>query len=169
MTGLTVWGAVLPLPDEASMPPSPQAERQEPFAKAYSQVILLAVAVRKAECKSQLSTMRKFQTGASRDNADNKIDYAGHLDPKVLEIFGAYMHKHRVTAEGVRASDDWKQGIPKDVYYRSLVRHTMQFWSLHEGNTVKQGDEELTVEDALCGILFNAMGLLREISKENSK
>ena len=59
--------------------------------------------------------MRKFKTGATRDNEDTKIDFEGFYHPLVVERFGEYMHKHRVQADGeLRDSDNWQKGIPKD-------------------------------------------------------
>jgi hypothetical protein len=50
--------------------------------------------------------MRKFKSGALRDNDTDKIDFEGLLSPLVLERFGEYMHRHRNTADGVRDSDN---------------------------------------------------------------
>jgi len=105
--------------------------------------------------------MRKFKTGATRDNEDTKIDFEGFYHPLVVERFGEYMHKHRVQADGeLRDSDNWQKGIPKDAYMKSGFRHFMDWWKEHRGLTSREG-----IEDALCGLLFNVQGYLYEILK----
>lgn len=104
--------------------------------------------------------MRHFETGATRDTAEGKPDYEGFLSPLVLKRFGDYMQKHRVQADGqVRASDNWQNGIPRDEYLKSLLRHVFDLWLLHRGFA---GVATQEVEEALCGILFNAQGYLYE-------
>jgi len=98
--------------------------------------------------------MRTFESGATRDDDKDKLDLAGFFSPLVLERFAVYMHKHQKTAGGVRAGDDWKKGIPQDAYMRSLLRHTLAAWIAHEKGA--------PIEDALCAVLFNAMGYLFE-------
>lgn len=105
--------------------------------------------------------MRYFSSGATRDNEDGKLDYEGFLSPIVLKSFAEYMSRHRKQKDGkLRSSDNWQKGIPKDAYAKSLLRHTMDFWLFHRG---QKGRE--TTEDALCGIMFNAMGYLFELKK----
>ena len=113
--------------------------------------------------------MREFNTGATRDSDTNKNDYEGFYDPLVIQRFGDYMTKHRIQADGkLRDSDNWKKGIPKDAYIKSLWRHFLDFWAIHRGykRFDKQRNEELTMEEALCAILFNVQGYLYEILKE---
>lgn len=101
--------------------------------------------------------MRKFLTGATRDNDDTKNDYEGFLSPIVIERFGNYMTKHRYQADGkVRYSDNWQKGIPKDAYMKSMWRHFLSLWKVHRGYK----DED--IEDSLCAIIFNAQGYLHE-------
>ena len=105
--------------------------------------------------------MRKFDSGATRDNNENKLDYEGFLSPIVIKRFAEYMNKHRVQADGeLRTSDNWQKGIPKDVYIKSLLRHVMDLWADHRGYESRDGTEE-----ALCAILFNAQGYLFELLK----
>ena len=107
--------------------------------------------------------MRKFESGAVRDDDINKLDYEGFINPKVLERFAIYMNKHRVCADGsLRKSDDWQQGIPKDVYMKSLFRHFMDLWLIHRG--YESRDEN--IEEVLCAIIFNSMGYLFETLKK---
>ena len=102
--------------------------------------------------------VRTFDTGATRDLDAGKLDYEGFLCPLVLRRYAAYMHKHRILPDGgLRASDNWQQGIPREVYMKSGFRHFMDWWTEHRGHPTPEG-----LEDALCALLFNAMGYLRE-------
>lgn len=111
--------------------------------------------------KSTKDKMRNFKGGATRDSEENKIDYEGHLSPIVLEVFGEYMNRHRRTKQGLRASDNWQKGIPKDVYAKSLWRHFLNFWKAHRGYKTEE-----SIEDSLCGVLFNAMGYIYECRRD---
>ena len=109
-------------------------------------------------------TIRTFETGATRDTDQGKHDFQGYLSPLVLKRFGEYMTTHRVQPDGnVRASDNWKKGIPKREYLSSLLRHVVDLWLLHEGHP---GINTQDIEEALCGALFNAQGYLHENLKE---
>jgi hypothetical protein len=112
--------------------------------------------------------MRTFKTGATRDDAENKIDYEGFLSPKVLERYGKYMLKHQIQSDGqLRASDNWQKGIDKEAYVKSLIRHTIQFWGVERGEEMRDDKGNLIdKQEALCAILFNAMGYLYEDLKE---
>ena len=106
--------------------------------------------------------MRTFDTGATRDTDDDKIDYEGFLSPLVLTRFGEYMHKHRNQADGkLRASDNWQKGIPREAYIKSAWRHFVDWWWLHRRYPIRG----TLLEDALCGVLFNVCGYLHEVLK----
>lgn len=116
--------------------------------------------------------MRKFNSGATRDSDINKNDYEGFLDPLVIERYGNYMTKHRKQADGqLRDSDNWKKGIPKDAYIKSAWRHFLDVWAIHRGykRFDKQRNEEITIDEALCALLFNIMGYLYEILKNKKE
>lgn len=105
--------------------------------------------------------IRKFDTGATRDTAQDKPDYEGFLCPLVIERYGEYMHGHRKQSDGsLRDSDNWQKGIPREVYMKSLWRHFHDLWKLHRGHLAKD-----TLENVLCAILFNVMGYLHETLK----
>lgn len=109
--------------------------------------------------------MRTFETGATRDSDTTKLDYEGFLSPLVLERFAQYMHKNRVTAQGVRASDNWQKGIPLDAYMKSGARHFMNWWINHRG--FERDNVEYDIEEDICGLMFNCMGYLHELLKES--
>lgn len=105
--------------------------------------------------------MRTFATGATRGGNDRKPDYAGYLSPLVIQRFGAYMLKHQRQADGImRASDNWKKGMPRGDWFSSGFRHFHDWWLEHEGHGSREG-----LEEALCGLLFNVQGYLHEVLK----
>jgi hypothetical protein len=105
--------------------------------------------------------VRTFESGATRDLDVDKYDYDGFLSPIALEAFAAYMHKHRLLPDGtLRASDNWKQGIPLEAYAKSEWRHHMDFWKLHHGLPARED-----MVDTLCALWFNVQGYLHEYLK----
>jgi len=114
-----------------------------------------------------MGEIRKFDTGATRDTSTGKHDYCGFLSPEVLEEFGAYMHKHRHQADGgLRAADNWKKGIPREVYIESLFRHFIHLWKLHQGLEARDEKGNLvTLKDTLGAMLFNVQGYFFEFLK----
>jgi hypothetical protein len=104
--------------------------------------------------------VRTFETGATRDTDQGKLDYDGFLSPLVLERYARYMHKHRLQPDGqLRASDNWQRGMPRDAYMSSAWRHFVDWWAHHRGVTQIARD---TIEEALCALLFNTSGYLHE-------
>lgn len=107
---------------------------------------------------TQPSSMRTFETGATRNLDQSKYDYEGFLSPLVLERYAEYMHKNRIQADGtVRDSDNWQKGIPFVAYMKSGWRHFHDWWKEHRGIPTVEG-----IEDALCALMFNCMGYLHE-------
>jgi hypothetical protein len=108
---------------------------------------------------------RKFITGATRDTDVGKLDYEGFYSPIVMVEFAKYMNKNRVQSDGgIRSSDNWQKGIPKDAYMKSMHRHFMDLWLEHRGYKGRARKKE-----ALCAILFNAQGYLFELLKEEQQ
>lgn len=106
--------------------------------------------------------LRKFETGATRDLDNGKLDFEAFLSPVVLEEFARYMHKHRKQSDGaMRDGDNWQKGIPMDVYMKSAWRHFFEWWREHRSGT---GDAEMV--EACCALMFNCMGYLHEHLKE---
>lgn len=106
--------------------------------------------------------MREFDTGATRDRDETKLDFEGFLHPLVIKRFAEFMHKHRYQADGkLRDSDNWQKGIPLDAYMKSNWRHFHDLWSYHRHEEIKDD-----IEEVLCAIMFNTMGYLLETMKE---
>ncbi len=109
-----------------------------------------------------LLKIRQFDTGATRDTDEGKLDFEGFLSPIVLERYAEYMHKHRLQSDGnLRDSDNWQKGIPINQYMKSMWRHFFAVWKSH-----RQGN---IIEEDLCALLFNVMGILHEILKGKAK
>jgi hypothetical protein len=107
--------------------------------------------------------MRSFDTGATRDTAEGKLDMEGFTHPMVMKQFAKYMNMNRLQSDGqFRDSDNWQKGIPKDAYMKSLRRHHDELWLAHRGFPTTSG-----MIAALCGIIFNANGYMHEILKES--
>lgn len=108
--------------------------------------------------------MRRFDTGATRNQDDEHPDYEGFLSPLVIKAYGEYMHKHRLQADGsLRAADNWQKGIPKDSYMSSGWRHFMDWWLEHRGLESRDG-----MDDALAGLFFNLQGYWHEYLKDKN-
>ena len=109
--------------------------------------------------------MRQFETGATRNLDENKLDFEGFLSPLVLERFSEYMHTHRLQADGVlRDSDNWQKGIPVDAYMKSMWRHFFDVWKGHRG--LETPENKIT---NLCALMFNVQGMLHELIKLEEK
>lgn len=110
--------------------------------------------------------IRKFDTGATRDTLEDKLDYVKALCPLVLRRYVQYLDKHRLQPDGsMRSFNNWKKGIPRETYHSSKGRHFFADWLLEEGYEVSDNHGPVDEEDVLCGELFNTMGKLREILK----
>jgi len=116
---------------------------------------------------------RCFRTGATRDNEKQKIDPEGFINPLVIQAYCEYMHKHRIQAGNqLRDSDNWQKLFDDDHYavcMKSLWRHFLDLWLFHRGFKGRE-----TKEDALAGIMFNAMAywyklLINKNKKTNEK
>jgi hypothetical protein len=111
--------------------------------------------------------MREFNTGATRDTADGKLDYEAFFSPQVLKRRAEYMHNHRIQADGtLRAGDNWQKGIPLEEYMKSGFRHFMDWWTEHRDMLLAEGKDDVSVmEEAICALMFNCEGYLHELLK----
>jgi len=114
---------------------------------------------------SPAPAMRQFESGATRNLDENKLDFEGFLSPLVLERFAEYMHTHRLQADGkLRDSDNWQRGIPVDAYMKSMWRHFFDVWKGHRG--LETPEDKIT---NLCALMFNVQGMLHELIKVDEK
>ncbi len=115
------------------------------------------------------SQIRTFDTGATRDTANGKLNYRKALSPIVLQRYVQYLNAHRKQADGsMRDFDNWKQGILIEAYFEGLGRHDMAVWLLYDGFPAEDNHGSVTLEDTLCAIIFNSSGWLHELLKEKS-
>lgn len=106
--------------------------------------------------------MRVFESGATRDSDEGKIDYAGCLSPYAQRAFGEYMRAHQIQADGTRRdSRNWQKGIPMDAYISSAARHWHEVWEGYE----RCGAPSV---EALCALMFNVQGMLHELTKPHA-
>ncbi len=111
--------------------------------------------------------MRTFDTGATRDGEEGKLDFEGFLSPLALDAYARYMHQHRKQADGaLRDSDNWQKGIPLPVYMKSLWRHFFFVWRLHRAPGAWSSEAREVMIEALCAMLFNTFGYLHEFLLE---
>lgn len=111
-------------------------------------------------------SIRKFETGATRDTIQGKLDYVRALSPIVLQRYVQYLDAHRLQPDGnMRDFDNWKKGIPIDAYFSGLGRHFMAVWLLAQGFPAEDNHGPVTLEDSLSAIIFNASGWLHELLK----
>lgn len=110
--------------------------------------------------------MRNFESGATRDNDKDKLDYEGFLSPLVLKRYAEYLNKHRTQSDGkLRDSDNW-QGLfgekHFDICMKSALRHFMDWWMEHREGS----GSEIGIEESICAVMFNAQAYLFKILKE---
>lgn len=112
-----------------------------------------------------MKKIRKWKTGADRDIDEGKLDFEGFLNPVVLEIYAKYMNKHQTRKDGtLRESDNWQNLFGEehfDVCMKSALRHIHAWWKEHRGYKSQEG-----IEDAICGVLFNAQAYLLKLIKD---
>lgn len=117
---------------------------------------------RAAEPNDPRLPYRTFDTGATRDTDEGKLDFEGFLSPLVIKAFAEYMHEKRKMPDGsLRDGDNWQKGIPLDAYMKSMWRHFFDVWTNHRGWPGATGD----IETELLALLFNVQGMLHEILK----
>lgn len=112
-----------------------------------------------------MSKIRQFKTGATRDTQDGKIDPEAFYSPIVVKRFCDYMQKHRLQPDGnVREGDNWQKLFGEDHYavcMKSGWRHFLDWWLEHRGFKSRDG-----IEEAICGLIFNAQAYLYKILME---
>ena len=116
----------------------------------------------------KVPTNRTFGEGSGNRNSDlNKIDPEGYISPLVIKAFSEYMLKHQFLADGTkRESDNWQKLFGDDhlkVCMKSATRHFLDWWLAHRGEDSREG-----IEDALGGIIFNAMGYWHKLLKDKT-
>jgi hypothetical protein len=122
--------------------------------------------------KEDDGNMRSFDTGATRDTGEGKLDYSGFLCPYVLEQYAKFMNMNRLQSDGkLRDADNWQKGIPTAVYVSSSWRHYWEFWKFARLFLKNEFGWDRCIHIALmagaCGLLFNIMGYMHEYLKNH--
>lgn len=114
-----------------------------------------------------MTQTRAFETGATRDSDDSKLDYEGFISPIVLERYAQYMHECRLrnvpAGQSIRSSDNWQKGMPINSYMKSMLRHVFDVWKMHRQSAFVTNE----MLDALSATLFNVQGYMFELLKVN--
>lgn len=100
--------------------------------------------------------MKKFYTGAVRDDQTNKEDYIESISWLTLKRYAQYMTK----MSSKYGRGNWIKGIPIESYEQSLLRHIQKYLSNKYYNTQVEPDV-----DHLSAALFNLQGLIHEEEK----
>jgi len=112
--------------------------------------------------------MRSFDTGATRDTAEGKLDFEGFLHPLFMEQFAKYMNMHRLQSDGkLRDSDNWQKGIPQDICMKSAFRHFFEMWKAHRaGAHCRRSYHDLMA--GAMGLMFNIQAyVLHDLQDDN--
>jgi len=116
-----------------------------------------------------VNKIRQFDSGATRDTNVNKPSYVKALSPITLQYYVDYLSRHRLQSDGnLRDWDNWKNGIPQDVYLDGLGRHFWAVWLLCHNFPASDNHGPVTLKDSLCGVIFNAQGMLHELLKNQT-
>ena len=100
--------------------------------------------------------VRKFSTGAIRDNEDGKEDYSETISWTAFKRYAEYMTGKKKKY----GSGNFKKGIPIESYEQSLLRHISKYMI----NKYEGGDLE-TDQDHLSAMVFNIFGIMHEEDK----
>ena len=110
--------------------------------------------------------MREFETGATRNNDQERVDWVKMLSLPAMFEYARYMSRHRLQTDGkLREFDNWKGadkkgGFPLDEVVESLMRHTLDLAALQNGDVPMRPCD---TREACCAIIFNAMAYLHTI------
>jgi hypothetical protein len=111
-----------------------------------------------------MGEIRRFETGATRDQDANKLNFEGFEAAIVRQRYAEYMHKHRQQSDGsLRAADNWQAGFPVQSCMESMARHFQDVCLEYDGYPSRDG-----LEDALCAVIFNAKAYLLAVLRERN-
>jgi hypothetical protein len=115
-----------------------------------------------------MAQIRLYETGATRGSNQGKLNYTGFLSPIVLRRYAEFMQSNQMQADGqLRDADNWKKGIPRQDYLESLHRHFMSVWLLMDRQKAfDETGKPVELENEICAMMFNSMGLLHEMLKD---
>jgi hypothetical protein len=107
--------------------------------------------------------VRTFDTGATRDTAEGKLDFEAFFSVNVMYAFAKYMHEKRIQPDGtMRSGDNWQKGIPLDEYMKSGWRHFFDWWSSHRLEVDNEAAAVIALRE-LMALSFNVNGYAHEL------
>jgi hypothetical protein len=111
-----------------------------------------------------MGEIRRFETGATRDQDVNKLNFEGFEAAIVRQRYAEYMNGHRKQSDGsLRAADNWQAGFPVQSCMESMWRHFQDVCLEYDGYPSRDG-----LEDALCAVIFNAKAYLLAVLRERN-
>jgi hypothetical protein len=99
------------------------------------------------------SEVRKFASGAIRDQDDSKEDYSETISWTAFKRYAQFMTRQKKKY----GTGNFKKGIPIESYEQSLLRHVQKYME----NKYEQGIVEVDY-DHLSAIVFNVFGIMHE-------
>jgi len=109
--------------------------------------------------------IRAFESGATRDTDEGKLDFEAFYSPAVLNAYAEYMHENREQSDGsLRDGDNWQKGMPLPVYMKSGWRHFFEWWWLH-----RKKESKKKLVKACCALMFNVMGYIHVLLEEGEQ
>lgn len=105
-------------------------------------------------------SIRKWTTGAIRDDDSQKEDYIETIAWRSLRRFAKYMTGKKAKY----GTGNFKKGIPIESYEQSLLRHIDKYLE----NKYEDGDLEKG-EDHLSACVFNIFGIMYEEGRQTKK
>jgi hypothetical protein len=95
--------------------------------------------------------IRKFKSGAIRDNEDQKEDYIETISWSAMKRYAKFM----TAMKSKYGEGNFKKGINDSSYERSAVRHIQKYLE----NKYELGNCEIEL-DHLSAVIFNVLGLI---------
>lgn len=99
---------------------------------------------------------RTFDTGATRDIDDWKLEYSRYIHPLADYSFAEYMKSKQIIWWEYRRWDNWQKWIPPESLFDSLIRHIEIVKLLYKGYNIievsKDWKIDLIVENKLTEI-----------------
>lgn len=106
-----------------------------------------------------MTKVRKFESGAIRDNDETKEDYIETIPWRSMRRYARYM----TSKKSRYGAGNFKKGIPIESYEQSLVRHLQKYLE----NKYEGGDCEKE-EDHLSAMVFNVFGIMFEETRNEN-
>ncbi len=103
--------------------------------------------------EGKMAEVRKFESGAIRDQDNSKEDYIETISWTAFKRYSKYMTGKKQKY----GSGNFKKGIPIESYEQSLTRHVQKYFENKYEDGLVERDE-----DHLCAMVFNIFGILHE-------